>query len=442
MARKNEIQIIITAIDKASGVLKKTGLSLEGLGKAGLIAGGAIAAMAAGVGIAAFNLAKDAAPVEGIRNAFNGLTADMEGGSKRILDALEESSYGMVKQSELMKSFNAASQLVSKDFAGKMPEAMQYLAKVSAATGQDMGFMIDSMVKGVGRLSPMILDNLGIQVSLEEATTNAALAFGVAAGELSKAQIQTGMMNVIMEKLKTNTADMPEVAGTAAQQFAKLGAQFGNIKDAIGLKLLPLFQAVADKLSTWLSSDAGKATIDTFVGWLGNVIGSPNPPSGLTGIISYLMSGKIKSAVDLAFGTGSYEAIIRFLARVKKAVDDVNSAVNTIKTTWGTLKDTGYIPGRAGIGDWSNQASRWLGNNANGSSFIVPGHGSGDRPFGIGLTPGEHVTVTPKGQPVGMGLSLTVNINSAVNLADRAYAERELMPYIEAGVRQLLARSA
>ena len=35
-----------------------------------------------------------------------------------------------------------------------------------------------------------------------------------------------------------------------------------------------------------------------------------------------------------------------------------------------------------------------------------------------------------------------LNINSAVNLADRAYAERELMPYIEAGVRQLLARAA
>ena len=32
----------------------------------------------------------------------------------------------------------------------------------AAATGQDVGFMLDSLVKGIGRGSPMILDNLGL----------------------------------------------------------------------------------------------------------------------------------------------------------------------------------------------------------------------------------------------------------------------------------------
>ena len=83
-----------------------------------------------------------------------------------------------------------------------------------------------------------------------------------------------------------------------------------------------------------------------------------------------------------------------------------------------------------------------LGHYAEGGTFSVPGYGAGDRPYVMGLTPGETVSVTPRGQTAMGGLSLTVNINSAVNLADRNYAERELMPYIEAGVRQLMARGA
>lgn len=201
MGKKDTIQIIIEAVDKSSGVFKKTGLSLEGLAKAGGIAVASLAAVATGIGAAAYSLAKDAAPVEGIQNAFNGLAADVEGGSGAMLAALKESSLGMIEQTDLMKSYNSAAQLVSKDFANQLPDAMKYLTKVSAATGTDMNYMLDSIVKGVGRLSPMILDNLGIQVDLTMATDRAAEMYGVAADALSKEQIQAGMMNVVLEKL-------------------------------------------------------------------------------------------------------------------------------------------------------------------------------------------------------------------------------------------------
>ena len=35
---------------------------------------------------------------------------------------------------------------------------------------------------------------------------------------------------------------------------------------------------------------------------------------------------------------------------------------------------------------------------ASGGSFTVPGSGTGDRPYTIGLTPGENVAITPKGK--------------------------------------------
>jgi hypothetical protein len=445
MAKKNEIQIIISAVDKASKELKGIGGALDKLGKVGLIAGGALVGIGAGIGVAAISLAKSAAPIEGIKNAFEGLTSTMEGGSKKILDSLEDASYGMVKQSDLMASFNSAAQLVSKDFAERMPDAMKYLSKVSAATGQDMGFMIDSMVKGVGRLSPMILDNLGIQVSLEEATANAAAAFGIEAGALSKAQIQTGMMNVVMEKLQTNTADMPDVAGSASQAMGQFQAQIGNLKEEIGLRLLPVFTEVLNGLNNWISSPEGQASIDKFMGWLSNVIGTADPPTGLTGIVTYLLSGNIPGAVDAAFGEGTYSKIASFvrkfeweLYKIKIKVENFKDKLLEVIGVWTTLSNLTGTPISKG-GTLKPLSSIWGGGFASGGSFTVPGFGSGDRPYTMGLTPGEHVNVTPCGQSPAGGLALTVNINSPINLADRNYVERELMPYIASGVRQIMA---
>ena len=56
-----------------------------------------------------------------------------------------------------------------------------------------------------------------------------------------------------------------------------------------------------------------------------------------------------------------------------------------------------------------------LGGFADGGSFIVPGSGSTDQPFQIGLTPGERVTVTPKGEAGGEG-SKIINISVPISV--------------------------
>jgi len=550
MAKKNDIQIIITAVDKASKEIKQVNNALEGLKIGAAVAGAAFVASITAVSAAAYKLAKDAIPSEGIRNAFVELTADIEGGSQTMIKAMETSSYGMINQTDLMKSFNAASQLVSKDFARNLPEAMKYLAKVSAATGQDMGTMLNSLVTGVGRLSPMILDNLGIQVDLTMATERAAQIFGVATDALTKEQIQAGMTNVVLEKLKQNTASMPEVMGTAGQAFAELNAKMANMKDEIGLKLLPLFQTVASKIVELWQKPEIQESINKFLGWIGNVIGDEN--SGLIGVITTLSEGGIAGLIKDAFGiepngklievidkilnlepgtadsffSKFYESVMKYLGPdgdIGREMINFGNRVNEDAAKWGlvyqAIQTNNFEAAGAAINaifsQWSDDFNKkwggWITDIWNkfqnvqwdqlgvdmitkiangmisawqwfigkvvtpftqlisgmttgqtpkapvykpsgghspfsgfsqGGSFIVPGMGSGDRPYTLGLTPGETVTVTPSGRSANAGPSLSVHIHSVVNLADRNYAERELMPYIETGVRQLMARGA
>jgi len=172
------IEIIINAVNKASPAIESVGGSLQNLGKVALAGVAGVATATAAIGAALTKLAVDAAPMEGVSRAFEGLAESSGVGMDEMLAALKRGSAGMISNRDLMTSFNKAAQLVSTDFAVQLPNAMGYLGKVAAATGQDMNFMLDSLVTGVGRLSPMILDNLGIQVSLTEANEAYAASIG------------------------------------------------------------------------------------------------------------------------------------------------------------------------------------------------------------------------------------------------------------------------
>lgn len=242
------LNIIVSAKDQASGALGKIRGSLGGLGKAAAGVGLGVGVAGVAVGGAFAKMALDAAPLEGIQKSFEGVTKSFEGGSGAMLAAMKKGSKGMITNRDLMTSFNKAAQLVSKDFAQKLPDAMGHLGKVSAATGQDMDYMMDSLVTGIGRLSPMILDNLGIQVSLTEANEVYAASIGKSAGELTKAEQQTALMNQVMEKLATNTADMPDITDNASTKMAQLGTMFSDVKDRIGVALLPILTKLMEKV--------------------------------------------------------------------------------------------------------------------------------------------------------------------------------------------------
>lgn len=242
------------------------GRNMQALGKVALGGVGPVAAAAGGAAVAIGKLAADAAPLETISAAFDGIAESAGTSSDAMLRALREGSSGMIANRDLMTSFNKAAQLVSTDFARTLPDAMGYLGKVAAATGQDMGFLLDSLVTGVGRLSPMILDNLAIQVNLTEAYETWAAANGVAVEEMTKAQQQAALMGQVMQKLAENTAAMPEVSGSAAASIAQMQATFQNAKDEVGQAFLPVLTRVlevvaglAEQYLPLLVSAAGQA---------------------------------------------------------------------------------------------------------------------------------------------------------------------------------------
>lgn len=206
------------------------------------------------------NITQQAAGIGQVAAAFEGVS----GGADKMLASLRKGSAGMVADVDLMKSYNSAAQLVGKSFADQLPSAFQYLGKVAAASGQDMGFMLDSLVKGVGRLSPMILDNLGIQVNLTEANEAYAKQLGKSSDELTKSEQQIGMMNMVMAKLQANTAAMPDIAGSAAAQFASFNTTMVNLKNTLGTQLVPILSSITSAMSQAIQGEGMDAAMQSI----------------------------------------------------------------------------------------------------------------------------------------------------------------------------------
>lgn len=153
---------------------------------------------------------------DGVTKAFNNL--NQEG----LLDNLRKATKGTVNDVQLM---TAAVQ--ANDFRIPLEDLGKYLefAQLKAQqTGQSVDYMTDSIVTGLGRKSPLILDNLGIS-----------------AAEISEKTKETGdFMKAVAEIVDTQLAQAGETYISAADRAAQKTVELQNAQKALGDEILPL----------------------------------------------------------------------------------------------------------------------------------------------------------------------------------------------------------
>ncbi|RGW67912.1 2-oxoacid:ferredoxin oxidoreductase subunit delta [Segatella copri] len=153
---------------------------------------------------------------DGVTRAFNNL--NQEG----LLDNLRKATKGTVNDVQLM---TAAVQ--ANDFRIPLEDLGKYLefAQLKAQqTGQSVDYMTNSIVTGLGRKSPLILDNLGIS-----------------AAEISEKTKETGdFMKAVAEIVDTQLAEAGETYISAADRAARKTVELQNAQKALGDEILPL----------------------------------------------------------------------------------------------------------------------------------------------------------------------------------------------------------
>lgn len=122
---------------------------------------------------------------------------------QKIFEETKQKTGGIVADNDIRKSMALMSSF-GIDMA-KYADSMELVQKMAVRTGQSAEYLTQSFARGISRLSPLILDNLGIQVSLKDANEEYAKSVGKSTDELTKAERTTALMNQVLEKLRTNT---------------------------------------------------------------------------------------------------------------------------------------------------------------------------------------------------------------------------------------------
>ena len=159
---------------------------------------------------------------DGIIRAFNKI------GTEDYLQTLREATKGTVSDIELMKAAVKA-----KDFRIPLEDLGKYLsfAQLKAQqTGQSLDYMVDSIVTGLGRQSPQILDNLGLS-----------------AAEIKEQTKETGdFMKGVATIVEKNLAAAGETYISAADRAAQRTVDLENAQLSLGKALVPIKEEFTD----------------------------------------------------------------------------------------------------------------------------------------------------------------------------------------------------
>lgn len=153
---------------------------------------------------------------DGVTKAFK----DMD--QPDLLENLRKATKNTVNDVQLMTATVQANDFrIPLEDLGKYLEFAQLKAQ---QTGQSVDYMTNSIVTGLGRKSPLILDNLGIS-----------------AAEISEKTKETGdFMKAVAEIVDTQLAEAGETYISAADRAAQKTVELQNAQKALGDEILPL----------------------------------------------------------------------------------------------------------------------------------------------------------------------------------------------------------
>lgn len=216
----------------------------------------ALAGLGIGVGITAvkqlgemaFELARDAAQADVTREAFNSLAESFGQNADDMLASMRTSSKGMISDANLVLDANRAMLLGVAQNTEQLTTLLDIARVRGRAMGIDLTKAFDDIVTGLGRMSPRILDNLGI-VGGQGALEAYADSVGRTVNDLSDAQKQAILFNHVLSTSKTLLDAAANSGDNAADKFEQFGAKLENSKKQLGDFLLEA--GATDSLDTF-----------------------------------------------------------------------------------------------------------------------------------------------------------------------------------------------
>jgi hypothetical protein len=163
-------------------------------------------------------------------------------GDQAQLEQLRKSTRGLVTDLDLMKATVMAGNFgIPIEQLGGL---LEFAKRRAQETGQSVDYLVESIVTGIGRKSPLILDNLGISTTrLKEKFNGAALE------AQSIADVARAVGDIATEEL----GKMGTAVDTAADKMVRLSTTWQNFKASVGELIAPAASGFLEGLTNMLN---------------------------------------------------------------------------------------------------------------------------------------------------------------------------------------------
>jgi hypothetical protein len=277
-------------------------------------------------------------------------------GDQAQLEQLRKSTRGLVTDLDLMKATVMAGNFgIPIEQLGGL---LEFAKRRAQETGQSVDYLVESIVTGIGRKSPLILDNLGISTTrLKEKFNGAALE------AQSIADVAQAVGDIATEEL----GKMGTAVDTAADKMVRLSTTWQNFKASVGELIAPAASGFLEGLTNMLNIGETMGPSLNKLG-LGAGLSSPSDlvkPQGKTSPIA-------QQAVEV-------QKVVVSLESMRQAIKDLEAEYNT--TQVGTarfyelrnaIEQANYQLGRATGEIYPGTTAKLIELNAKGMQpFVV-----------------------------------------------------------------------
>lgn len=221
------------AAKTSSGYFQQMGAAFSG-SIMGIVGPAAVAATAIEALKGAADLTVAGAQAQQTRAAFEQLAQAAGTTGNALMTAMRKASGGEISDLNLQLAANKANLLGVANSAEQLGTLMEIARDRAQKMGISTTQAFNDLVTGLGRGSALILDNLGITVSVTEANATYAASLGKTASALSDAEKKQALINAVLSQGQASLAATGGAVEGPATAFARLATAADNAKTALG----------------------------------------------------------------------------------------------------------------------------------------------------------------------------------------------------------------
>lgn len=234
---QNEAKAGATAlVDMGSQGARAADLLAGGLTKVAGLAVGGYAAMQ--VGAAVIELTRLGATAETVGGIYDNLTASYRVNGAELLAGLQAASRGTMDTVSMMQVANRALLAGGAELANELPRLFEIARGAALASGDDINYVYETLIKGIIRGSPLLIDNAGIYIKVGQAVDKYAASLGVSTDELDGHGKMMATLNAVLAEGGAFMERTGTDAETAADKVQSLTASWQNLRGQAGEVLL------------------------------------------------------------------------------------------------------------------------------------------------------------------------------------------------------------